>query len=114
MYNKKPYQFDDFKCETNPKPSFSYYGDVWKVHTNRIIEVGFETDFDFQIVYKYCYEMKSKNILFSFYFVNPSKVKYRQKSVYEPTFISPHFKEIDDIPDDSKKPVSMYNLNFRF
>lgn len=111
LYKRKAYQFDDFKCETNPKPSFLFTGEVWKVHTNRFIEVGFETDFEFQIVYKYCIEMKSKNILFSFYFVNPSKCKYRQKSVYEPTFIDPHFKEIDDIRVEyhsySGKPVSI-------
>lgn len=106
-YKRKKYQFEQFKCERNPAPTLVFSEEIWKAHTNRIIEVGFDNSFEFQILYKMSYEMNFKNTLFAWYFVNPSLTRFRQKSVFKPEFVSPYYCNDYESPEDKRKRVSI-------
>lgn len=105
MYEGKKYDFDQFKCSRNPKPTLSVTRHICQRMTDRIIEVGFKTGFGFIVLYKVCFDTVFKSTLYTWHVVNPPLNNFRQNSVVEPTLINPYLKD-DDVEEEYQKMVS--------
>lgn len=106
-YKGRIYDFNKFKCATNPKPKIVVTQNMCQELSNNVIEVGFETFYGFKILYKICFDVYLKNTLYTWYFVNLPINNYIQHSAFEPKFVSPYFKDNGELVEDCRELVSI-------
>lgn len=84
-YNDKVYEFDLFKCNTVPKPTLKRTNTSCQGKPeNEVLEVGFETEDAFLIVYKICFDTKARNTLYSWYHVHAPYLQAYDKLYVKP------------------------------
>lgn len=94
-YEGKTYLWDKFRCEKIPKATAIL---TKKKCLNRysIVKIGFKTQDSFVNTYKVCFDMWTKNTLFTWYTVKTPHYDVRQITVTKPTFTkSPLFGEVN-------------------
>lgn len=108
-YKHKTVEFNKFRCTGVPKSTMRRTNHTCQIESNKVFDVGFQTKTDFLVVYKICYDLKTKNNLYSWYTVVSPIFHKRQKENNKPNFIKATLQDDYNITAVYQNQVSISN-----
>lgn len=111
QYKHKTVEFNKFRCTAVPKASMRETNLTCQTSDNKIFDVGFQTQTEFLIVYKICYDIVNKNALFSWYTIITPIFHRRQRENFKPDFMRTTLHDGFDILGVYENQVSIFNCS---
>jgi hypothetical protein len=86
LYNNRLYRYNDFECESMPKSELVVTDKKCQSNNYTVAEVGFRSDEGLIVLYKICFDLKTKNALYTWYDARVPYYDISQKYKKRPSF----------------------------